>query len=331
MTKMMTFNKSDLLQKFRDLKTRPFTEEGFNAVTISTESSHRIGISPEGFPIFFIECSNENRISDINLKLFKVLFNRQCSISDSISNLKINGTFSIIQLNSLNPDFQKYFLEVVYLLLCRLDIKPSVSVLKSEISKLLSIFTSVNPISKEVVRGLWAELIVIKQASNPSYLIRSWHVVPEDKFDFNDGTDKVEVKSTNGSKREHTFAIEQLNPNPGSKLLIASMFVSQTGIGKTIFDLIDEISSTITDVDVLFKLREETTQTIGANIEEVAKMYFDEKASLDSLRFFDYTLIPSIQLSNVPSDVSAVHFRSDLSNVSPTEHLDQDSVLFKSL
>ena len=312
-------------------KTRPHAENGFNAVTISDDSTHRLGISPEGYPIFFIDCSTSDRVSDINLKLFKVLFNRQCNISDSNSDVSLDGVFSIIQLNSLNPDFQKYFLEVVYLLLLRLENKPTVAVLKAEVSKLLSIFTSVKSISKEIVRGLWAELIVIKLSSNPSYLIRSWHVVPEDKFDFNDGTDKVEVKSTNGSKREHTFAIEQLNPNPGSKLLIASLFVSQTGVGKNIFDIIDDITSRISDVDVLFKLREETTQTIGANVEEVAKMYFDENASVDSLQFFDYASIPAIRLADVPTGVSSVHFRSDLTEVSPIEHFDNDSVLFNSL
>ena len=281
--------------------------------------------------LFRSDCSTSDRVSDINLKLFKVLFNRQCNISDSNSDVSLDGVFSIIQLNSLNPDFQKYFLEVVYLLLLRLENKPTVAVLKAEVSKLLSIFTSVKSISKEIVRGLWAELIVIKLSSNPSYLIRSWHVVPEDKFDFNDGTDKVEVKSTNGSKREHTFAIEQLNPNPGSKLLIASLFVSQTGVGKNIFDIIDDITSRISDVDVLFKLREETTQTIGANVEEVAKMYFDENASVDSLQFFDYASIPAIRLADVPTGVSSVHFRSDLTEVSPIEHFDNDSVLFNSL
>ena len=328
---MRTLNKAELIQKFLDLKTRPHAENGFNAVTISDDSTHRLGISPEGYPIFFIDCSTSDRVSDINLKLFKVLFNRQCNISDSNSDVSLDGVLSIIQLNSLNPDFQKYFLEVVYLLLLRLENKPTVAVLKAEVSKLLSIFTSVKSISKEIVRGLWAELIVIKLSSNPSYLIRSWHVVPEDKFDFNDGTDKVEVKSTNGSKREHTFAIEQLNPNPGSKLLIASLFVSQTGVGKNIFDIIDDITSRISDVDVLFKLREETTQTIGANVEEVAKMYFDENASVDSLQFFDYASIPAIRLADVPTGVSSVHFRSDLTEVSPIEHFDNDSVLFNSL
>lgn len=328
---MKTLNNMNLLEKFRELKACPHTEDGFNAMSISETSSHRLGITSEGYPIFFIACSSSERVSDIRLRLFKVLFNRQCTISDTITGSDIQNTFSIIQLSSLNPDFQKYFLEVVYLLLCRLEDKPTVNVLKAEFSKLLSLFTSVKSISKEVVRGLWAELILIKQSSTPSYLIRSWHVMPEDKFDFNDGIDKVEVKSTNGSKREHTFALEQLKPNKGSRLLIASMFVSQTGVGKTIFDIMDDISSNISDVDVLFKLREETTQTIGTHIEEVSNMFFDENVSLDSLQFFDYTSIPSINIENVPSEVTGVHFRSDLSDVSPVDSFDQDSVLFKSL
>ncbi len=328
---MKTLNNMNLLEKFRELKARPHTEDGINAMSISETSSHRLGITSEGYPIFFIACSSSERVSDIRLRLFKVLFNRQCTISDTITGSDIQNTFSIIQLSSLNPDFQKYFLEVVYLLLCRLEDKPTVNVLKAEVSKLLSLFTSVKSISKEVVRGLWAELILIKQSSTPSYLIRSWHVMPEDKFDFNDGIDKVEVKSTNGSKREHTFALEQLKPNKGSRLLIASMFVSQTGVGKTIFDVVDDISSNISDVDVLFKLREETMQIIGTHIEEVSSMFFDENVSLDSLQFFDYTSIPSINIENVPPEVTGVHFRSDLSDVSPVDSFDQDSVLFKSL
>ena len=328
---MMNLNKTSLVQKFLELRTRPKPDGGFNAVSISDSYSHRLGITPEGYPIFFIECLPSGRVSDINLSLFKVLFNRQCSISDATTNSNIKGTFSIIQLNSINPDFQKYFLEVVYLLLLRLGEHPSIRVLKDEVSKLLNIFTSVKHISKEAVRGLWAELLLIKHSSNPSYLVRSWHVVPEDKFDFNDGTDKIEVKSTISSKREHTFAIEQLNPNPGSKLIIASMFVAQSGVGKNIFNIIDEISTRITYVDVLFKLREETTLTIGSNVDEAARMYFDENTSIDSLQFYDHTSIPAIKVCDVPADVSSVHFKSDLSNVSPIEVVNQESLLFKSL
>ena len=147
---MKTLNNINLLEKFRELKARPHTEDGFNAVAISETSPHRLGITPEGYPIFFIACSSSERVSDINLRLFKVLFNRQCSISDSTTGSDIQGAFSIIQLSSLNPDFQKYFLEVVYLLLYRLEDKPSVNVLKAEVSKLISLLQASDQFLKKL-------------------------------------------------------------------------------------------------------------------------------------------------------------------------------------
>lgn len=60
-------------------------------------------------------------------------------------------------------------------------------------------------------------------------------------------------------------------------------------------------------------------------------MYFDENTSIDSLQFYDHTSIPAIKVCDVPADVSSVHFKSDLSNVSPIEVVNQESLLFKSL
>ena len=62
----------------------------------------------------------------------------------------------------------------------------------------------------------------------------SWHTSPNDKFDFNDGKDKIEVKSTKTVRRVHKFSLEQLHPNINSNLIIASVFVIETGHGKTI-------------------------------------------------------------------------------------------------
>ena len=95
---MIPLNNINLLEKFRELKARPHTKSGFNAVVISKTSPHRLGITSEGYPIFFIACSSSERVSDINLRLFKVLFNRRCTISDTTTESDIQGTFSIIQL-----------------------------------------------------------------------------------------------------------------------------------------------------------------------------------------------------------------------------------------
>ena len=139
----------------------------------------------------------------------------------------IEKDFTIIQMVSDDQDLIKYFFQVISIILQRLPSRPKVSLLKEEISKVIEIFMAPLRFSKETVRGLWAELLVIERSSNPEYLINAWHVEPEDKYDFNDATDKIEVKSTAGDKRSHIFSLEQLSPEDGSSLLIASVFVNK--------------------------------------------------------------------------------------------------------
>lgn len=62
------------------------------------------------------------------------------------------------------------------------------------------------------IQGLWAELFVISIASNPEYLLKAWHSSLNDVYDFNDGIDKIEVKSTSKSHRIHKFSYDQLSP-----------------------------------------------------------------------------------------------------------------------
>ena len=76
---MRTLNKAELIQKFLDLKTRPHAENGFNAVTISDDSTHRLGISPEGYPIFFIDCSTSVTYPTLTQMLVLMVFFRLSS------------------------------------------------------------------------------------------------------------------------------------------------------------------------------------------------------------------------------------------------------------
>ena len=46
--------------------------------------------------------------------------------------------------------------------------------------------------------------------------------------------------------------MEQLNPNKNSNLIIASVFAVETGIGKTIFDLVKLIDSKVKNNDLLY-------------------------------------------------------------------------------
>ena len=320
----------DLYLKTLDTDTE---DNSYRATSINDETPHRVGCSNEGFPMLFIECKDKQHVSDIKLSLFRVLFNRKCSLTDIENKSIIEKDFVIIQMVSDNQDLIKYFFQVIYIVMQRIPTLPSVNLLKTELSKIIEIFTAIPKFSKELVRGLWAELLVIEQSKNPEYLIKAWHEEPEGRYDFTDSDDKIEVKSTAGDQRTHIFSLEQLSPIDNSNLIIASVFVNATGIGKSIFDLMDTISSKISDTDCELKLSEIVLKTIGPNIEECRNFFFDYKFAVDTIQYYNSDSIPSIKREDVPADVSAVHFRSNLTQVPSIKETgyDENSTLFNCL
>ena len=288
-------------------------KDSFSVASLPFSRKNKIGISSKGYPMFFIECNNATYSLDINLELISVLFNRTCRLSEN--NKQSDNIYTIISLKTENIDFQQYFLEVVCIVLKQLPENPSHRQLKAEIQKLIELFSRFNRPPCKTIQGLWAELFVIEQAQYPEYLIQSWHSLPEDKFDFNDGHDKIEVKSTSTARRIHSFALEQLNPNKNSNLLIASVFVIQTGQGKNIFDLIDSICKRVQNLQLQFRLNEILSQTLGSDFDKVFDMYFDYQQAADTLAYYDFKDIPTINSNDIPEEISNIRLDCDISHV----------------
>jgi hypothetical protein len=309
------------------------SKDCFFAASLPFNFRHKIGISPEGYPMFFIDCNNTSNSIDINLKFISVLFDRPCKLFEDNSE-QINEIFTIIFLKTENTDTQRYFIDVVSIIIEQLPEYPSHTQLKSEIRKLVDLFSNFNKVPLKTIQGLWGELFLIEQAKNPEYLIQSWHANSRDKFDFNDGKDKIEVKSTSQVRRKHTFSLEQLNPNQNSNLLIASLFVVQTGNGKSIFDLKDTIYQKVQNLQLQFHLNEILSQILGSEFDKVFDVYFDYQQAHDTLVFYDFKDIPTINSKIIPNDISNIRFDCDLSNLETIKDKDLDitqSPLFSSL
>jgi hypothetical protein len=320
-------------QVFLDLQKSEHSEYGYISVqSVPFSGHHKIGISNEGFPIFFVKCDNGTKSIDINLELISVLFSQECNIKEKEKNS--NDIFTIVLLKTLNSDLQQYFTDVFSIILQQLEPIPSEINLYKEVRKVIDLFSSIAKPPLKSIQGLWAELLVIEKALDPEYLIYSWHISPSDKYDFNDSKDKIEVKSTTKSKRIHRFSIEQLNNNPGSDLLIASTFVIETGTGKSILNLRDNIISKIVDIKMKLKLSEMIYKTIGNEYEKLGDIFFDYQQASDSLSFYKVIDIPRILINAIPAQVSNVTFDCDLTDVPTileTEHDISNSLLFKSL
>ena len=321
----------NLFQKFGELRNSAAKiADTYKVYPISKNNGHKLGCSENGFPVFFIECSDAPNVGNIHLRIIDVLFNQKCNLSVN-NKLIADKKYCMVVMKDSEDDLIKYFLDVISLILEKLPKLPTTKQLAIELAKITQLFTNKPEISLEKIQGLWAEMLVIEQSKNPDYLIKSWHVNPMDKYDFNDGHDKIEVKSTTKHNRSHLFAIEQLNPNQGSQLVIASIQMTKTGVGCSLFELEDKIISKIKNRDSAIRLKEIIVSTIGLHLSEISAIYYDYAQAVDSLKFYDYKVVPSISVDCVPQGVSDVHFSVDFSNIVDVERNSMDGLLHGSL
>lgn len=321
-------------KKFLELQQKDVdSANGYISVeSVPFSDYHKIGVSPDGFPLFFVKCDNTVSSIDINLELISVLFSQDCSIREK--ELDSEDIYTIVLLKTLNRDLQQYFTDVFSIILQQLVVIPTERELYKEIRKVIDLFSSISKPPVKSIQGLWSELLIIDFAKNPEYLISSWHVLPSDKYDFNDGKDKLEVKSTSKQNRVHRFSFEQLNGNVGSELIVASLFVLETGLGKSILNLRDSIISKIKNIDIHLKLNEIIYKTIGNQYEKLGEIFFDYQMAIDSLTFYNAKNIPNILSSNIPSELSNISFDCDLNSVSEIkagENQFEQNILFLEL
>ncbi|MDU0808967.1 PD-(D/E)XK motif protein [Aquirufa regiilacus] len=324
---------NSIFNVFQDLKKQSIDlDESFRVISVPFIKNHKIGISKTQQPIFFIKCCDTEDVKyiDINLEYISIQYGRMCQLK--IDNNKIEeDVYTIISLKTDSIELQEYFLEVVFLLVKKISENPVLKGLKVEIDALINLFNKFSAPPVKTIQGLWAELLIIEQSSDPDYLIGSWHNSKSDKFDFNDGLDKLEIKSTSKNRRIHSFSIEQLNPNKSSCLIIASIFVIETGIGKNIFDLVDLIEKKIINKELSFRLHEIIAQTLGKDFEKSFEIFYDYKFATDSIKYYYSEFIPSIKLSDIPTKLTNVRFDCDLTDIVYLKCCKNKSLLHNSL
>lgn len=328
-----------LFTTFQSLCNQTVEDGHFTVVSID-DLPHKLGVSMEGFPMFFVRTnSSASSVQNIIREILSVEYNVSCILIDE-ERSTLPGTFCIITLRSMDSSLQSYFIEIFTLMLQKLPSIPSNRELSVEVENLIAIFDSlINP-PKKKIQGLWAEVLVIEQSANPEILINAWHSIPSAKYDFTYGRDKIEVKSTSSEERIHKFSLDQLNPSPNSRLLIASVIVRESGKaadGLSVRDLYERILARIADLNSRIRLYTVIAETAGSGIAALDKVYYDYTSALDSLKFYDYRKVPCISKANVPSLVSDVRFTSNLNelidayNNGPSINDIESSPLFRSI
>lgn len=327
-----------LFPRFQALRNQAAEDGRFTVIAIEN-MPHKLGVTKEGFPMFFVRTnSSASSVQNIIREILSVEYNVSCRLIQD-DGTEQEDTFSIITLRSLDAPLQSYFVDIFTMMLRKLQQIPSNRELSVEVENIIAIFDALTNPPKKKVQGLWAELLVIEQSTRPETLINAWHSSPSAKYDFTMGKDKIEVKSTSFEERIHTFALDQLNPSPNSNLLIASTVVRESGPaaeGLSVKGLYDKICDKVSAVDCQLRLFTIIAETIGNDIAKLESIYYDYTSAVDFLEFYDYHDIPSIQKDKVPPLVSEVRFSSNLNGLLDVRKEDspfnmESSPLFKSL
>jgi len=308
---------------FRSLDTPEGDASSLTAELIPNAEMSRIAKDSEGQPALLFALAPDPqalRLRSYRLKYLEVIHNVKCTITESgISSTHI---FTLARFTSKSDLMQEYFLEYADSLVKIIEDNPTLESFSESIGMLVRIFSTLSAPPAKSIQGLWAELFVICRSQDPAVLLNFWHARPEQKFDFDAGAEKLEIKSSTSLERAHYFSSDQLNPSVGSKILIASIAVQQASgdDGYSIQQMMDSISVKLHgNFELISKLSFIVAKTLGSALEESIDMRLSYTTASQSLNFYRSEDIPKILDSQIPKDVSEVRFRSSLKYATPAD------------
>ncbi len=295
----------------------------------------RVAVNNMGNPVILLSISNPVRnlsLKNFRLKYLELAHNIECKISEN--GKTIFESFTVITFTSSNQNLQEYFLRICESLIRSLRTKPTQEQVIDSLNKFIEVFRALNDTPTKTIQGLWSELFVIDVATNPVAMLNYWHNIPQERFDFNSGEEKIEIKSSRNYERIHTFSAEQLNPPINTSILIGSVFIRPSSSGKSIQDLVDSITEKVEDsVELIDKVNTVIIRTLGSSLEQSLKMKFDYQVATESLRFYQYEDIKKIEQISIPTEVTEVRYKSDMTAIEHIElnKLDDKGELFNAI
>lgn len=251
-----------------------------------------------------------------------------CTITQP-SGVQEYDNFTIIKCSGADPRLFPHFLRIVSPIVIALGPRPTSAAVRRAISGLVELFQSLTAPARKSIQGVWAELFVIRQSSDPITIATAWHRFSEEHFDFAAGPERIEVKSSSNRRREHNFSLAQLTSSGPSRIVIASVFVERAGGGVSVRRVFEEVRRILSDNPALVMQFDASFYgSLGSGWSDAMDESFDWELAEESLAFFDAQTVPKVDRA-IPPAVSNVRFCSDLSAVVPLR--DEDLLPFGSL
>ena len=303
--------------------------EIFNKLEIPKDNTYYIGEAignenqiakdHKGRPVFFIQTSGLAKNSN-PITLEKITLKHSKKIIIQNKKNKREYEFSLIHFTDNNNVFYEYFLDQIDSL--NKLIKKNISKIDLEnfLNTIIEIWRGIKEPSKEKIIGLWGELFTILNSKDIELAAISWHNKNNNKFDFYNNNEAVEIKSTTNNIRKHHFSQSQLNSK--EEIFIISLLLQDDFSGYTIHDLKKKILEKIKDEKLILNFKRIYYKTIGLyNEVKIKKIKFNFSYTKNNIKIFNSKDVQIIK--NIPEHITDVEFVLNLSLCSQTENLDK--------
>lgn len=218
----------------------------------------------------------------------------------------VRGT--LVVCRSEQAGMIRLFLGLVADAMATLGPRPAASDLSRWVVKAAELFSRLEKEGRRTMQGLWAELVVVSALPDLEVAVRRWHADPAERYDLTCGSFSIEVKSCADLDRVHHFSLDQLRPQPGAEVWIASVTARPEPLGQSVLDLVNAVEARIPTLEVRTKLRDVVFSSAGSAIYDDDRYRFDEVAARGSLVLMNALSVPSVP-GPLPPEVLGVQLR----------------------
>lgn len=282
----------------------------------SEQSNCRVGKTFDGFPAVLVSLKNANG-ARLQRRLANFAYFPPAAVKIRTGTSSQTTELAIVECCTNEKRLASYFYRIVAQVLMPEADSGDEARFEAAIDAVITLFKSLQGPGQQTIQGLWAELAIIGFAASTAVALASWHSSPRALHDFANGSSRLEVKSTTKKLREHTFLLDQLKLGDPGDVLIASMLLTESTVGCSVFDLVSEIRNKLSSTEGQNRLEQIVADSLGDSFDDVEAHLYDLEAARLSLLFYPARDIPTCLLP-LPPEVKSVSFIVDLSTTAPT-------------
>ena len=301
---------------FKKLETPSEKQEDIYKTELILGKYHRLGKNYKGQPSILINTKKNNEsVAPYRGMSIRLKFNINCKIHEE--NEKQN--YTILSCISNDEQIIKIFLDICQTTISQLGKEPTPKEISEKTQMLIDLFKEM-PNKLSSIVGLWGELFLIASSKNITKCLEAWHQHAEDKYDFYDNNEALEVKCTSQTDRKHKFKHDQLVSNLKEHYVASIMISDDPNKGLSVVDLYEDIKKRCKLDNLNNKLKKIFFKIVGKTpYEELNEYRYSFDYSKKNLMY--YKLKDISTLVNEDDSVTEISYKVDLSRKKNLEKL----------